>query len=277
MAIDEWQGFKAAVWLGWQIDSNWTDIFLFSLYTIIRPVFGMLTFAFMYLAATAAGPIDPEKLAYILVGSSLFTYAGNAIWNSFFAVHEDKEHYMTIRYLNIAPSNFTLYYLGRITPSVLFSSTISLIINLAVGVFLLGMKVDPTSQTTAYLLVSIPIVALGIIGYALMVVGVSFFTTRYLWSLVDGLTGLSFLLGGVLYPPTVLPPAIKWISQIVPWYYWIEMLRSPIIGSGAGLTLSFILLGAAFSAAFLGLGIWFFNWSVNRAKRDGTLDMVISW
>jgi hypothetical protein len=38
-----------------------------------------------------------------------------------------------------------------------------------------------------------------------------------------------------------------------------------------------VLLGAAFSAAFLGPGIWFFNWSVNRARRNGTLDMVISW
>ena len=277
MAIDGWQEFRAAVWLGWQVDSNWADIFVFSLYTIIKPVFGMLTFAFMYFAATATGPPDPEKLAYILVGSSLFSYAGNAIWNSFFAVHEDKEHYLTIRYLSIAPSNFTLYYLGRITPSVLFSSTISLIINLAVGVFLLGLKVDPTLQTMAYLLVSIPIVALGFIGYALVIVGVSFFTTRYIWGLVDGLTGLSFLLGGVLFPPAVLPMAIRWISQIVPWYYWIEMLRSPIIGTGAGLTPDFVLLGAAFSVAFLGLGIWFFNWSVNRARQNGTLDMVVSW
>jgi len=277
MAVDRWQGFKAAVWLGWQIDSNWTDIFLFSLYTVIKPVFGMLTFVFMYFAATAGGPIDPEKLAYILVGSSLFNYAANAIWNSFFAVHDDKEHYYTIRYLNIAPTDFTLYYLGRITPSVLFSSTVSLIINLAIGIVFLGLKVEPTLQTMMYLLISIPTVALGFIGYALMVVGVSFFTTRYLFSLVDGLTGISFLLGGVLYPPSVLPPAIKWLSQIVPWYYWIEMLRSPIVGGGSGLTPGFVLIGAVFSAVFLGLGVWFFGWSINKAKKDGTLDMVMSW
>lgn len=277
MAVDSWRGFKAAVWLGWQIDANWTDLFTFSIYTIIRPVFGMLTFAFMYFAATAAGPSDPGKLAYVLVGSSLFNYAASAIWNSFFAVHEDKEHYLTIRYLNIAPSNFTLYYLGRIAPSALFGSTVSLVMNLAVGIFLLGLKLDPSLQTMAYLLVSIPVVGLGFTGYAMMVVGVSFFTTRYLWSLVDGLTGISFFLGGVLYPPAVLPPVIRWVSQIVPWYYWIEMLRSPIVGAGAGLTPDFILLGAVFSAVFLVLGMWFFNWSVNRAKRNGTLDVVMSW
>ncbi len=277
MAIDRWRAFKAAVWLGWQIDANWADLFVFFLYTVIKPVFGMLTFAFMYFAAAAAGPPDPEKLAYILAGSSLFNYAGNAIWNSFFAVHEDREHYFTVRYLHIAPSSFTLYYLGRIAPSVLFSSTVSLIINLAVGILFLGLKVIPTFDAITYLLISIPIVALGFVGYALMMAGVGLFTTRYVWGLIDGLTGLSFLLGGVLYPPTVLPTGIRWISQVVPWYYWIEMLRSPIIGRGVGMTPDFVLLGAVFSLAFLGLGIWFFNWSVSRAKGNGTLDMVISW
>lgn len=275
--MSRWKAFKAAMWLGWQIDSNWADLFIFSLYTVVRPVFGMLVFAFMYFAASAVGPPDPRKLAYILAGSSLFNYAGTAIWNSFFAIHEDREHYLTIRYLNIAPTDFTLYYLGRVTPPILFSSTVSLIINLGIGVYFLGLELNPTFETLSPLLFSIPTVALGFVGYALMMAGVGLFTTRYVWGLIDGLTGLSFLLGGVLFPPDVLPYEIRWMSQVMPWYYWIEMLRSPIVGSGVGLEPSFILIGACFSIVFLGLGAWFFNWSVNRAKMNGTLDMVISW
>jgi len=81
----------------------------------------------------------------------------------------------------------------------------------------------------------------------------------------------------VLYPATVLPVQINWFSSFVPWTYWIEMLRSAIVGNMADLSLTFQIVGIGFSLLFLGLGIYFFNWSVNRAKRLGTLDMVISW
>lgn len=277
MAVSKLQTLRAAAWLGWQIDANWTDLFVFATYTIIRPVFGMLTFAFMYFAASAAGPPSPEKLAYLLVGNSLFNYAANAIFSSFFAVHEDREHYAMTRSLSIAPSDFTLYYLGRIAAPLLFSSTISVIVNLGIGVFLLGVKLSPSLWTLASLAFYIPVIGLGFVGFALIIGGVGFFTSRYVWGLIDGITGLSLLLGGVLYPATVLPVQINWFSSFVPWTYWIELLRSAIVGNMADLSLTFQIVGIGFSLLFLGLGIYFFNWSVNRAKRLGTLDMVISW
>ena len=30
--------FKAAAWLGWQIESNWTDAFVFAVYMVIKPL-----------------------------------------------------------------------------------------------------------------------------------------------------------------------------------------------------------------------------------------------
>ena len=32
------RSFRVATWLGWQIESNWTDPFLFAIYSIVKPV-----------------------------------------------------------------------------------------------------------------------------------------------------------------------------------------------------------------------------------------------
>ena len=32
------RSFKVATWLGWQIESNWTDPFLFAVYSVVRPL-----------------------------------------------------------------------------------------------------------------------------------------------------------------------------------------------------------------------------------------------
>ena len=33
-----WQSFRTAAWLGWQIESNWTDPFLFFIYSVVKPL-----------------------------------------------------------------------------------------------------------------------------------------------------------------------------------------------------------------------------------------------
>ena len=34
------RSFRMAAWLGWQIESNWTDPFLFAVYSIVKPLAG---------------------------------------------------------------------------------------------------------------------------------------------------------------------------------------------------------------------------------------------
>ena len=37
-AAESLRSFKVAAWLGWQIESNWTDPFLFAVYSIVKPL-----------------------------------------------------------------------------------------------------------------------------------------------------------------------------------------------------------------------------------------------
>ncbi len=38
MTARTWRSFRTAAWLGWQIESNWADPFLFAVYSIVKPL-----------------------------------------------------------------------------------------------------------------------------------------------------------------------------------------------------------------------------------------------
>src|SRR2546425_6732820 len=42
-----WRTFKTAAWLGWEMDSNWTEPWLFVIYSIVKPVAGAFILIFM--------------------------------------------------------------------------------------------------------------------------------------------------------------------------------------------------------------------------------------
>ena len=50
---EAWRSFRVATWLGWQIESNWTDIFLFFVYSIIKPVASAMILVVMHVLARA--------------------------------------------------------------------------------------------------------------------------------------------------------------------------------------------------------------------------------
>ena len=46
------RSFRTATWLGWQIESNWTDPFLFAVYSIVKPLAGAGILVVMYTIIT---------------------------------------------------------------------------------------------------------------------------------------------------------------------------------------------------------------------------------
>jgi ABC-2 type transport system permease protein len=63
------RSLRLATWLGWQIESNWTDPFLFAVYSIVKPVASALILVVMYSIITQndfGSPLFP----YIYLGKA---------------------------------------------------------------------------------------------------------------------------------------------------------------------------------------------------------------
>ena len=62
-----------ATWLGWQIESNWTDPFLFAIYSIVKPLAGAAILVVMYSIISQADFQSPI-FAYIFIGNAFYLY-----------------------------------------------------------------------------------------------------------------------------------------------------------------------------------------------------------
>ena len=72
------RSFKMATWLGWQIESNWADPFLFGIYSIARPVSAALILVVMYSVVAQGGPGHP-LFPYMYIGNAFYLYVGSVL------------------------------------------------------------------------------------------------------------------------------------------------------------------------------------------------------
>jgi ABC-2 type transport system permease protein len=83
---------------------------------------------------------------------------------------------------------------------------------------------------------------------------------------------VSGLFGGVVFPVSLLPPWIRWISQILPVTYALNGMRKSLLASATfAEVLPDVAAQAAFSAVLLPLSLLAFRLAVRKAKKDGTL------
>ena len=105
--------FRVATWLGWQIESNWADPWLFALYLIIKPITGSLMLVCMFFAATAVARTPPEFLPYVYVSNACYGLVGTVMFGMTYVIVSDRENYGMLKYIFISPARFQGYLLGR--------------------------------------------------------------------------------------------------------------------------------------------------------------------
>ena len=96
------RSFISASWLGWKIESNWTDPFLFATYSIIKPLASAVILVIMYSIITDAQFSNP-MFAYLYLGNAFYQYVPAVLSGISWTIIEDREHYRTLKYIYIAP------------------------------------------------------------------------------------------------------------------------------------------------------------------------------
>ncbi len=85
-------------------------------------------------------------------------------------------------------------------------------------------------------------------------------------------TSLSWLLGGVIYPISILPDWLQKFSHLLPITYCLEGMRLALLkGLSTSALLPDISVLALFSVVLLPLSVGLFGYAVKRAKIEGSL------
>lgn len=225
------RSFLPAAWLGWQIESNWTDPFLFLVFSVVKPVASVLILVFMYQAVSRAGA-DAPIYAYIYLGNAFYIYVGAVMAGASYSILDDRERYRSLKYIYIAPVSIPIYLFGRAVARFI-TGTIAVVITLGAGALFFRVPFNPLTVDWPLFLGAL---ALGIVCLTFMGVLIGTWTMTLRtepWFVGDAVAAALYLFSGAIFPLTVLPSFLQPIGFALPLTYWLELLRRAVLGPGA--------------------------------------------
>ena len=277
------RSFRTAAWLGWQIESNWADPFVFAIYSIIKPLASAGILVVMYSVITN-GAFENAVFPYIYLGNAFYIYVGAVMAGISWAVIDDREHYRMLKYMYVAPLHFPTYLVGRGVARFIFGS-ISVFITILFGVLFLKVPLNLLDVNWALFAVSLLMGVLMLIAMGLVLASFSLIIANHVWFLGEGVAGALYLFSGAIFPLEVLPVWLRPVGYAMPLTYWLELMRRSLIGSVAEAfpTLANLtdvqLLGILFGLTiiFLVIAVIAFRFCDNRARELGYIDMTTNY
>lgn len=276
---DSLRSFIVATWLGWQIESNWADPFLFAVYSIVRPLASSLILVVMYAVITNSAFQEP-MFPYIFLGNALYILVGMVITGVSWAIIDDREHYRVAKNLYTAPINGYTYLFGRGVARLIIG-TISVLITITFGKLVFHLPIYPGSIDWPLLLVSTVLGVTALAGLGLIMGSWTMSMARHFWSVGEAVAGAMYLFSGAIFPLDILPTWLRWIGFLLPVTYWLEAARRALLGAEAAgfKTLAFLSNGAlvailaGFTVVLLISSFYFYRWALHMAKEKGMIDL----
>ena len=277
------RSFKIATWLGWQIESNWTDPFLFAVYSIVKPLASAGILVVMYSIITK-GKFNTPIFPYIYFGNAFYIYVGAVMSGISWAVIDDREHYKTLKYMYIAPIHIPVYWLGRGVARFL-SGSVAVLITISFGVLFLHVPLDLTKVDWPLFIVSLTIGIAMLSMLGLILASITLLVAHHFFLIGEAVASALYLFSGAIFPLDVLPAWLRPVGFAIPITYWLELMRRSLAGDVAqafptlerfsNLQLLGILLGL--SILFGLISLFVFRFCDYRARERGLIDFVTNY
>ena len=271
---DAWRSFRTAIGLGWAVEANWSDPFLFAVYTIAKPLAAALILVVMFQVIT--GGQGTEFLQFLIVGSALWNVVFGVMGGLVQSILEDRERYRMLKYMVVTPSSLFPFLLGRSLARVIVSF-VAVGLTLFVGVAFLGVELRPN---LLYLVPATLLGVLAVIALGVFMAGWCLQLRQEAWHYPEAIAGAIYLISGAIFPIDILPSFLHPIAYATPTTWWLEASRRGLLGHGSpgaigALSDGQVMLLLALSTAIaVPVGLAAFAWFMKRARQAGLLDMV---
>jgi ABC-2 type transport system permease protein len=280
---ESWRSFRTAAWLGWQVESNWTDPFLFAVYSLVKPLAGAGILVVMY-AVITQGDFGSPVFPYIYLGNAFYMYVGSVMVGVSWAILDDREHYRTLKYIYMAPVNIPIYLMGRGVAR--FATTsVGVFITILAGVLFLQVPLDVRVVDWPLFLVALVVGVAMLALLGLILAGVTLQTTRHSGMAGEAVAGALYLFSGAIFPLEVLPAWLRPVGYALPVTYWLELLRRALVGSTAQAfptlagfsNLELLGILAGLTVVFGAVSGTIFGLCEHRARERGLLDQMSNY
>ena len=270
----------AAVWMGWKREMEWTNPALSLVIKTVAPAAAVLGAAAVYwFGASFAGQFTAGRLAYILVGASIYGQVAAYAYVPTSAIAEGKWSNLYPQ-VYITPTSSAPYLAGRCIASFADSLpviVVSLAASYYVSYVLFGVSPTLLISTRSVLMVvtallaSVP--ASLALGYILG--SYSIFVSRFEWALPSYVSGLLMIFSEALFPAGILPSPLPLVAEVLPFTYLMRASRAALIYDSWPTyvaSMGYLLLGGL---VFLSIGIVTFTLAERSARGRGFIDKKV--
>jgi ABC-2 type transport system permease protein len=239
--------------------------FLLSLGRAIFPLF------ILYLPAQLMGDVESTRefggfLPFSIIGLGTMNFF-MASYGSFANALRGEQSMGTLEAVLMAPVSLPVLVLASASWSFLWSSASALLF-VGAGALLYGVALPG----------SVPLALLFVAVTTLVFVSIGVFSASFamVWKRGDPIGPLIstvfFLLGGIIYPPKILPAWIAAISSVLPITHGVEALRKVLLHDAPlGQVDHHLWVLCAYALVLVPSSLYVFAKAVRRATRDGTL------
>jgi ABC-2 type transport system permease protein len=271
---DAWRSFHTAIRLGWAIEANWSDPFLFAIYTLAKPLAAAGILVVMFQVITRGQGTD--FLQFLIVGAALWNIVFGVMGGLVQSILEDRERYRMMKYVVVTPSSLFPFLLGRSLARV-GTSLVAVVLTLGVGIVFLGVRLDPN---LLYLAVATVLGFVAVMSLGIFMAGWCLQLRQEAWSYPEAIAGALYLVSGAIFPVDILPSEIHPIAYAFPTTWWLEASRRGLVGHGSPGDIGTLSDGAVMlwltvsTAITIPLALAAFSWFLRRARQAGLLDMT---
>ncbi len=267
-----------SAWVGWQVESNWTEPAIFIGLQIIRPIASSMLFPLLYVVGMnfIGAQVDIDYLTYIILGTVFFNPFIASAETAGQIISQDRERYGVLKSIYITESSLQQYLLGRFLAVMLISIfSTSVVMAVVYGLTLYPFQISLTIRLVdvVQLLFAVLSILIGSAAFFYLLPSINLFTNKLHWNLTYYVLGVLYLSGDVLFPVQSLNPSAWPLAYILPVNQSLNVIRAAF-----GLPVQAnILIGLATSVAWFTASVAVFNLSVKAARRKGLLDKIGWW
>lgn len=272
------RSLMASAWVGWEVESNWTEPFIFIGLQIIRPLASTLLFPLLYIVGMnfTGQAVDTEYLTYIFIGTAFLTPYIFAAETGGTIVSQDRERYGVMKSIYITSSSLPTYFFGRylaIAGISLISTMCSFAISYLFIVYGVGHNLNIIPANLIETALSLAAVYVGSVAIFYLLPSLNLLTNKLQWSLTYYFLGLLYLLGDILYPVEQLNPALAFLRYVLPINQALNSVRASFgLNVEANIAYAFVV-----SAVWVVFSIAVFRRALHRARAKGLLDKIGWW
>jgi len=265
LARKAWEFFKRDL----RIESSYKMAFVFEYATSLLP---LLTFYFVAKlvkenSAASLAPYGGKYFPFAVVGLAFMQYFMTALTNFAATIRRSQMAGCLEAMLAAQTSPGTVIILSSAYSFLM--KLLHLVLVLAVAGLFLGVDFGSCDFVSMAVILVLTIASLSGLG----ILSAAFIVVMKKGDPIEWFIGsISSMLGGALFPVSLMPEWLRMIAAMLPTTYALEAMRQAMLNGASIVVLGReVLILGSMAAVLLPASVWVFAWAVNKGRRDGTL------